>query len=404
MTSQKRKKCYNKQKVNINISKKNKKKVHFDIDNLDNLLQNMKTTDTSKDAIIYIRCSTKKQNEDNLHGYATQLGLCKEYADKNNFNVTEVLYDTIPGHNISKMKINNVLQDNKCSNMNIIFADPSRLSRSPSDGTCFVMECLDKKIICHSACHNISTNNNPELKLFLSYILDAYTESQIFTSRMKSMMYLKKKHGSYIGVPPYGYHLVKDKYINTLSEYPISVKKLDKHEQDIIKLIAMLTFGAFLEPLYKLLRKLSNDFNAKLYYYDKNHEIEFEDKICYGYLRAPDIADILNDFNILKRGKLWTKYSVLRIIKNLVDDNYDEYLYENDGVFHELPISDEENNDNMEEDAEDTEDAEDAKDAKDTEDIEKEEETENNIYKPSSFFGQLSSNIMNFIQNGHSKI
>jgi hypothetical protein len=207
---------------------------------------------------------------------------------------------------------------------------------------------------------------------------------------MKSMMYLKKKHGSYIGVPPYGYHLVKDKYINTLSEYPISVKKLDEHEQDVIKLIAMLAFGNYLEPLYRLLRKLSNDFNAKLYYYDKNHEIEFEDKICYGYLRASDIADILNDFNIFKRGKLWTKYSVSRIIKNLVDNNYDEYLYEdNDGN-----ISSGENSDIMEG----------AEDAEDTKDIEKEEETENNIYKPSSFFGQLSSNIINFIQNGHSKI
>jgi DNA invertase Pin-like site-specific DNA recombinase len=394
MSSQKRKKCYNKQKVNI---RKNKKKVHFDIDNLDNLLQNMKTTDTSKDAIIYIRCSTKKQNEDNLHGYATQLGLCKEYADKNNFNIIEILYDTIPGHNISKMKINNILEDSIYYNMNIIVADPSRLSRSPSGGTCFVMECLNKKIICHSARHNISTNNNPELKLFLSYILDAYTESQIFISRMKSMMYLKKKHGSYIGVPPYGYHLVKDKYFNTLSEYPISVKKLDKHEQDVIKLIAMLTFGAFLEPLYTLLRKLSNDFNAKLYYYDKNHEIEFKNKICYGYLREPDIADILNDFNIFKRGKLWTKYSVSRIIKNLKNDNYDEYLYEdNDGVFHKINtlseiISSKENSDIMVEDIE----------------IEDkiEEQIEDKIYKnPSSFFNQLSSNIMNFIQNGHSKI
>jgi DNA invertase Pin-like site-specific DNA recombinase len=376
------KKCIKSSKKEV---KKNTKKNKTTIDNLDNLLQNMKTTDTSKDAIIYIRCSTKKQNEDNLHGYSTQLGLCKEYAEKNNFNVTEVLYDTIPGHNISKMKINNILQDNTYSNMNIIVADPSRLSRSPSEGTCFVMKCLDKKIICHSARHNISTNNNPELKLFLSYILDAYTESQIFISRMKSMIYLKKKNGSYIGVPPYGYHLVK--CINAPSEYQISVKKLDKHEQDIIKLIALLAFGSYLEPLYVLLRELSNNINAKLYYCNEKQEIEFENKICYGYLREPDIADILNNFNILKRNKLWTKYSVSRIIKNLKNNNYIKYLYEDNSINHstEKEFNNILNNENsiiMEQE---------------------EEVIDNKINKNLSLFSKFSSSIISFMQNSNSK-
>lgn len=367
------------------VKKSIKKYVKFDIDNLDNLLQNMKTTDTSKDAIIYIRCSTKKQNEDNLHGYSTQLGLCREYAEKNNFNVTEVLFDTIPGHNISKMKINHILDDSTYSNINIIFADPSRLSRSPSEGTSFVMKCLDKKIICHSARHNISTNNNPELKLFLSYILDAYTESQIFISRMKSMIYLKKKHGSYIGVPPYGYHLVK--CINTSSEYPISVKKLDKHEQDIIKLIALLAFGSYLEPLYVLLRELSNNTNAKLYYSNGKQEIEFENKICYGYLREPDIANILNNFNILKRGKLWTKYSVSGIIKKLVDNNYDEYLYEDNSINHstEEEFNNILNNDN-----------------ENSIIMEQEEVIDNKINKNPSLFSKFSSSIIGFMQNSNS--
>ena len=91
----------------------------------------------------------------------------------------------------------------------------------------------------------------------------------------------------------------------------------------------------------------------------------------------------VNDFNIFKRGKLWTKYSVSRIIKNLENDNYVKYLYED----NDENISSKENSNIMEQE----------------EDIEKEYQ-ENKIYENPSFLSQLSSSIMNFMQNGNSKI
>jgi len=309
-----------------------KKKLKKDVDDLNNLFNTMKSTDASGDAIIYIRCSSKKQNEDTMHGHATQLALCVEYAEKNNLKVVDILKDIRPGHYINKLKINNVLINNKYSSINIIVADPSRLSRSPSDGTDFVMKCLNKKIVCHSVRHNISTNNNPELKLFLSYIVDAHTESQILKGRIKSMIHLKKKNGSYIGVPPYGYHLKKE--INKKSGYPISVKEIDDREQKIIKLISMLYFGSYETSWYKLLEELSNNKNSTITYNLNNKTIKF-DTIYYGNMNASDIAETLNNNNIMKRNKKWTTNMVSRIIKDLKDNSYNEYICE-DGEYFDI--------------------------------------------------------------------
>ena len=104
--------------IEYDYNKKSSKKIRKDnyIDDLDNLLNDMSAKDTSTDAIIYIRCSSKKQNEDAQHGAATQLGICKEYAEKNKFNVVNILEDVCPGHNITKLQINNILKDDEYSN------------------------------------------------------------------------------------------------------------------------------------------------------------------------------------------------------------------------------------------------------------------------------------------------
>jgi len=294
-------------------------KIDNDIDDLSNLINNSKIKDTSKNAIIYARCSTKRQNEENLHGFATQIELCKEYVKNNNFKTIEILNDVCPGHNISDLSLYDITE--KYDNINIIVSDPSRLSRNPSDGINFIMKCLDKKIIIHSARHNISTKNNEELKMFLSYIVDANTENKIFSSRIKSTIQLKKKYGSHIGITPYGYQTKKV----IKNNYPILKLEKNIYEQNIIQLIIKMKFGTEMKPFYNIIRNLLNDKKFILYDKDKPYKC-----IYYGFFWEEDIASFLNKYNLLKRSKMWTKSSIYKIINNFQYENDVEYLTSDD--------------------------------------------------------------------------
>ena len=249
----------NKRKQNYIIEKSINKKINNkletnkletnELDNISNLITESKISDSSNQAIIFARCSTKKQNEDNLHGFLTQINICDEYAKKNNLEVINILKDTCPGHNIDKLSINEVLKNKE--NTNIIVADPSRLSRNISDGTNFIERCLEKKIIIHSARHEISTLTTHEKKQFISHLIDANSESKIFSLRIKSTMNIKKKNGSHIGRIPYGKKTVK----LITKKIPI-IKLIDNiNEKEIIELIIMLYFGSELTEFYNLIRK-----------------------------------------------------------------------------------------------------------------------------------------------------
>jgi len=317
-----------------NNSKKIRKDNNYIMNNLDNLLNEMNTDDTSMNAIIYIRCSTKKQNEGDLHGAETQKADCLDYAKKNKFNVISILEDTFNGHDITKLKIYDIIKSNNY-NLNIIVADPSRLSRRPAHGISFIEECVNRKIIIHSARNNISTETTMGQSQFGIGFYEARIESEQQSKRSKALYEQKKKNGSHIGIAPYGYHL--NKVISPNTQYPITVKEENEYEQKVIKLVSMLYFGNEREEIYKILREVSQNLLARIYYYDitRQKDVEHELRIYYGNITRQDIADILNKNNILKRGKQWSKDMVGRIIIDLKNNKNIQYLHE-DGKYYDI--------------------------------------------------------------------
>ena len=82
---------------------------------LDTLVNNLSIT---KNCIIYTRCSTKQQNQDNLHSIASQIEICTHYANKCGFNIINVLSDIKPGHDITKLAIYDSIFGNPIGNTN----------------------------------------------------------------------------------------------------------------------------------------------------------------------------------------------------------------------------------------------------------------------------------------------
>jgi DNA invertase Pin-like site-specific DNA recombinase len=322
-------------------------------------MSNLGINTETVNAVIYTRCSTKKQNEDGLHSNLSQLEACRHYAAEKGFTVIKEYSDIMPGHNINKIAIARINDD---ANVDVIIVkDPSRISRRPEQGIKFVMDCLKNGIIIHSVSDNIDTGTNNELKFFNSLFFDAYTESQQISKRIKTTFDIKRLNGGELGTAPYGKKLVQ---ITTDSGLPIQELTINKTENRIINLIILLYYGGKLNQvnncLLKILEKkdltleqrqtLSKKEKKRIIYsaYDQKGIYWVDDKtdikylyitdILYGYNTQAFISQILNNFNILKKNKPWTASSVASVIKNYKKDinpicltnNGEHHLYEDD--------------------------------------------------------------------------
>lgn len=299
-----------------------------------------------KKAIIYARCSTKKQNEDNLHSIASQRAACKHYGIMRGFNIingdddNDDFSDIMPGHNISKLSIAAIMINPDIDI--IIVKDPSRISRNPAQGTKFVMDCLNAGIVIYSVSDNIDTSTTHELKQFTSFFFDALAESQQISKRIRTTFNMKKLNGGKLGKARYGQKFVQ---VMTDSEFPIQHLKINKTETRIIRLIILLYYGGNLDEvnntLYKVLEKkdLTSEqrhtlskaekkilaysaYNQKgIYWVDDKTDTKhsYTTDILYGYNTHAFIAQILNYFNILKKDKPWTTSGVARVINNYID-------------------------------------------------------------------------------------
>jgi DNA invertase Pin-like site-specific DNA recombinase len=267
----------------------------------------------------------------------------------------------MPGHDINKIAIARILNDNDLNVDVIIVKDPSRISRKPEQGIKFVMDCLKDGVIIHSVSDNIDTGTNNELKLFNSLFFDAYAESQQISKRIRTTFEIKRLNGGKLGTAPYGKKFVQ---ITTDSGLPIQKLKINKCETKIIKFIMLLYYGGKLNQvnncLLKILEKkdltleqqqtLSKKEKKRIIYseYDQKGIYWVDDKtdtkylyttdILYGYNTQAFISQILNNFNILKKNKSWTPSGVACVIKNynkkinpicLTSDGK-QYLYDSD--------------------------------------------------------------------------
>jgi len=301
-----------------------------------------------KNAIIYARCSTKKQNEENLHSISSQRAACMHYGITHRFNIIngngdDRFSDIMPGHNINKISIAKIMINNKDPKIDIIIVkDPSRISRNPAQGITFVMDCLSAGIVIHSVSDNIDTGTNHGLKQFTAFFFDALAESQQISKRIKTTFNIKKINGGKLGRARYGRKLTQ---VMTESDLPIQHLKINKTETRIINLITALYYGGKLNDinhiLYKVLEKqdltseqrhtLSKAEKKLIIYseYDQKGIFWVDDKtdskhthttdILYGYNTQAFIAQILNYFNILKNGKPWTGSRINRIINNYLE-------------------------------------------------------------------------------------
>lgn len=271
-------------------------------------------------AIIYSRISSKNQAYlNNVHlSIDTQKSSCIQYGNHHNFNIQNIFSEIKSAKDMRYLyTLNSILQNYK--NVNLIISNVSRLSRNIIQGIEFIKQAASKNIIIHFVNDNAITNNHSDFHKVKLLLCQSQYESEQISIRVKANNKHLKSKGWQFGLVPYGYHAIKEDGIRKF--------KYNTQELNIINFISTARKGNKSSTL------LNIQLNQILPH--NTHPIEFVDKdeSIINYfdkeytLTFGEIADLLNSYDITKRGNIWTAYSVNNVYNNQ-NNNFNKSFHE----------------------------------------------------------------------------
>jgi len=266
---------------------------------INNLSGLIKKCEITKNAIIYCRSSTQKQNEYNHNSLEMQTFICRDYCFKNELNVISLISEVCSARKISNQK--KLLEIiNRNSNINLIIYDASRFSRNILEGIQVLNECKNKNIYIHNVKDNYTTHKYQGYLNFIDGIKNGESESKILSDRIKSSIEHRQIMGEDFGNPSYGYKKHKINGINKFIE--------DENEQLIIEFATKLYYGCSLKEVDKFMKLLTGEKIKSLF-------TEPCTSIEYGNFTYNMIAEFFNENNIKYRNdKLWTGTQISNIV------------------------------------------------------------------------------------------
>jgi DNA invertase Pin-like site-specific DNA recombinase len=301
--------------VSIEDIQNNLNKINIKNQYQESCKSNDKSRKNKNKSLIYIRSSSKSQNDEmnNKNSYDNQLSSNMKYLKKNKLNIINIAFQTKRAFNIEKhLDYYNTLKSGEYNHL--IVTEPSRLARTYKEGIQILKICDENNITIHCTFDKITSSSKSGRSKIIKGFKNAQTESNLVSKRIKNSVKQRKKFGSKIGIPRYGYQ-IKTTIDNSIG-YPVKNEVPSKNEQKKISLIQMLYFGSNMMPINTIFRELLNDENYYLTYYDnKQNKLKKYSKILFGYLSKKDIADILNRVGLFRRGKFWSSNSINNIIK-----------------------------------------------------------------------------------------
>jgi DNA invertase Pin-like site-specific DNA recombinase len=278
---------------------------------LSNLLLN---TNIMSDTIIYVRSSTKNQNNPliNSASQATQTTLCIQYCKDqqiSNVNTNNIYYETCSARGSAKQKVLlNLIST--CTKKIFICYDVSRFSRSYRDGTDLIHKCIDNELEVHFVRDNIVVKNNKEMFRFSMALISAQNESDVLSARIKDSISFRKTNGTYnIIREKFGFDLSKDNNNK-------NILIINEREQKVIEQILKLFYGCLTSEI-KLANNIVN--NDKI--------------IMYGNYGYTSIASFLNNSGMLNKCKVWSANTIRNVI-----DKHCEYILDRDNLSEDLII------------------------------------------------------------------
>jgi DNA invertase Pin-like site-specific DNA recombinase len=293
-------------KVLMNISKKSKKinkpnkskKITIKFTNNKSV-----NKDDIKDVIIYCRVSTPEQD------MKAQEYACAQYCMQNDYIIKDVVNETGSAYKMGQTpKLDNLIKNN--SNFILLVNRIDRFSRNIviCDNNLKIMK--NNNIILKSVNDYIDLSSPIGRHTFRNNISQCQLESEIIGKRVKTSIKYRIENGLFIGVPKFGYKIKNN------------VKIQDKYEQSIIKFILdnlykTKTSNAFSKDLFKVLKNTDKpeDFYVDVIFADKNGN-----DVPDSYITTSIVSDILNEYELFKRGKEWNPKKIRNLNNSILND------------------------------------------------------------------------------------
>ncbi len=252
-------------------------------------------------SLLYTRVSTSSQGDNSLN---FQHQLCLNYINDNGILLSESFSEIGSAYNGNQKILNSLLTNN--NNCNLYIWNISRFSRNISKGVEMMEKANKNKINIHFIEENLDSSNILHLHQIRVKISEAQLESETLSSRLNNRNSQLRKEGWSFGKPVFGKKISKQNGKRKFSKC--------NDEKKVIDFIIQARNGTSCRQLNKKL-KLIDPKAPVINFYDKDGET----KISYfnesETLTFNEIADLLNDYDIKKRGKYWSSSSVNDVYK-----------------------------------------------------------------------------------------
>lgn len=249
-------------------------------------------------SILYTRVSSHSQGQEGLQ---IQIQLCLDYLNSNGIKISGSFQEISSAFNGKQTILRNVLENNL--NCTLYVLNVSRFSRNIVNAINFLNIAKQRLINVHFIEENLDSNNVTHHHTIRIKLSEAQLESENTSRRVSNSYKVLKAKGHKFGRAKYGYSAS----VNPKTKLRKFI--LNKRERYIMDFISQARDGNSCKILNNKLKKIvpnadpinfyDTDGVTKIGYFTKANTLTFE-----------EIANILNDYDILKRGKFWTASSV----------------------------------------------------------------------------------------------
>jgi DNA invertase Pin-like site-specific DNA recombinase len=284
-----------------------KKRKFEDPTQLQSVENQMKQISFQKDVVIYARCSTKAQDlaNENHCSLLTQVGICTSFCEREGYKIVATETEIVSArHFVNQVKLLSIVK--RFENCLLVVADTSRLSRDFFNAMIFLQECDARNIQIVSVREKLDSNKPFDRRKLIDNLQTAQEESDRISMRVRSSFEFRKSKG-----------LLK---LKTL------YGEVDPTEKVVIEIIKMLYHGGKTTVIKKRMKEAMGLKSKRpgaslrcLVVQDHKIKTETPVEILYGNFNYGDIAHILNQEGILKRGNPWSSRTVGKVLNEYKD-------------------------------------------------------------------------------------
>jgi DNA invertase Pin-like site-specific DNA recombinase len=255
-------------------------------------------------AVIYTRVSSEKQAGDHNFSLQAQLQACHDYCAENGYRVIAHFSEIKSARGgVHRPELESALKLLN-SNVTLVVYKVCRLSRSVMAGSQMLERIKEQKSNLVSVTEKFNVYSGSGRFTFHTLLSAAEHESDLISERVRLVNSRKRALGHEFGTAPFGKRA-------TTTHTGVRQFEVDPAEQNIIRLVRMLSTAN--TPLSEVNAQLKKTVKTRELIELENEDGSPATHITDG-LTTRNIADLLNDYKITKRGQMWSTDKVRRLL------------------------------------------------------------------------------------------